>query len=75
MAKKALINDGCDACGKCILVCEKEALTNNLGVIEVDIELCTGCGKCVKECPHKPKEIELVELATLLERLDFDMAL
>jgi len=44
------IGDWCTGCGKCVDVCQQEALTivNNQAVVDPD--KCTLCGYCSKEC-------------------------
>ena len=54
MAKrKAVVNiRECVACGCCIKVCPRSAISIPKGIhASIDKELCVGCGKCVKECP------------------------
>lgn len=54
MAKrKAIINiRECVACGCCIKVCPRGAISVPKGIYaEIDKSLCIGCGKCAKECP------------------------
>ncbi len=54
MAKrKAIINiRECVACGCCIKVCPRGAISIPKGIYaEIDKSLCIGCGKCAKECP------------------------
>ena len=42
----------CVACGCCVKVCPKEAITVIKGLFaQVDTDRCVGCGKCAKECP------------------------
>lgn len=45
----------CIQCGKCMRVCEHDAITQNLktGVYMINKKNCVGCGKCVEECPMK----------------------
>ena len=45
----------CIQCGKCMKVCENEAITQNpkTGVYMINKKLCVGCGKCVEVCPMK----------------------
>ena len=45
----------CIQCGKCMKVCEHEAITQNpkTGVYMINKKLCTSCGKCVEACPMK----------------------
>lgn len=48
----ARIGKNCVACGSCVPVCPKQALSVPHGVrAMVDQSLCIGCGLCVKECP------------------------
>ena len=45
----------CIQCGKCMKVCEHEAITQNpkTGVYMINKKKCVGCGKCVEACPVK----------------------
>ena len=45
----------CIQCGKCMRVCEHEAITQNpkTGVYMINKKKCVGCGKCVEACPMK----------------------
>lgn len=45
----------CIQCGKCMRVCEHEAITQNpkTGVYMINKKNCVGCGKCVEACPMK----------------------
>ena len=45
----------CIQCGKCMKVCEHEAITQNpkTGVYMINKKKCVGCGKCVEICPMK----------------------
>lgn len=48
----ALIGRECVACGCCIPVCPKKAISIPSGVTAlIDNNLCVGCGKCEKICP------------------------
>lgn len=54
MASKrfAKAGDYCVACGSCLKVCPKEAISIWKGVIaRIDKDICVGCGRCAKECP------------------------
>ena len=42
----------CVACGCCIKVCPRGAISIPKGIYaEIDKSLCIGCGKCANECP------------------------
>lgn len=42
----------CVACGTCIGVCPKQAISVYKGCYaQADREVCVGCGKCSKVCP------------------------
>ncbi len=42
----------CVACGCCIKVCPRQAITVLNGIYaQIDKNLCVGCGACAKECP------------------------
>ena len=45
----------CIQCGKCMKVCENEAITQNpkTGVYMINKKKCVSCGKCVEICPMK----------------------
>lgn len=48
----ASVSSDCVACGSCIKVCPREAISVPNGVIAlVDTEKCIGCGKCAAICP------------------------
>ena len=60
--RKAWVNQrDCVACGCCVKVCPKEAITVIKGLFaQVDIKKCVGCGKCAKECPASVIEMREV---------------
>lgn len=44
--------ESCVACGCCVKVCPREAISVWKGIMaKVDVDKCVGCGKCAKECP------------------------
>lgn len=48
----------CVACGSCIKVCPKKAISIPKGIFaEVDLNSCVGCGLCARECPASVIEI------------------
>ncbi len=52
----------CVACGCCIKVCPRQAITIPKGIFAViDEALCVGCGKCAKECPASVIGVEVSE--------------
>ena len=61
--RKALVDQGrCVACGCCMKVCPKNAITIPKGIhAEIDKERCVGCGKCAKECPASIITVEVAE--------------
>lgn len=64
MAKKkaAVSIRECVACGCCIKVCPRNALTIPNGIFaKIDKSLCVGCGKCAKECPAGIITLEVEE--------------
>lgn len=62
MAKrKAIVNiQACVACGCCMKICPRNAITIPNGIHAViNRDLCVGCGKCVKECPASIISLEV----------------
>ncbi len=61
--RKAAVSIGeCVACGCCVKVCPRNAITVPKGICaEVNQALCVGCGKCVKECPASVITLEVEE--------------
>lgn len=52
----------CVACGCCIKVCPKGAISVPKGIhASIDSELCVGCGKCMQECPASIISLEVTE--------------
>ncbi|NLM74664.1 MAG: 4Fe-4S binding protein [Clostridiaceae bacterium] len=53
----------CVACGCCVKVCPRGAISINHGIYAVvDTSKCIGCGLCVKECPASIIELTPVEV-------------
>ncbi|CUH92732.1 4Fe-4S binding protein [Herbinix luporum] len=53
----------CVACGSCIKVCPKQAISIYRGVYaQVDESKCIGCGLCAKECPASIITINKLEV-------------
>lgn len=42
----------CAGLGDCVDVCRYDAITNELGVAQVDPDKCVGCGDCMRACPR-----------------------
>lgn len=62
MAKrKAAINvRECVACGCCMKVCPRNAISIPNGIhAKIDKAFCIGCGKCAKECPASIISLEV----------------
>lgn len=62
MKRKAVTDTSmCVACGCCIKVCPRAAISVPHGINAViDETLCVGCGKCAKECPASVITLEEV---------------
>ncbi len=58
--KYAIVNKKeCVACGSCMKVCPRNALTITKGIYaEVDTDKCVGCSLCAKACPASVIRIE-----------------
>lgn len=53
----------CVACGCCMKVCPKHAISIPNGVhAEINSDQCVGCGKCAKECPASVITLEVTEV-------------
>ncbi|EOS32575.1 MAG: 4Fe-4S binding protein [Lachnospiraceae bacterium] len=63
-ARKAVVDSNtCVACGCCMKVCPRNAITIPKGICAiVDQNLCVGCGKCAKECPASVITLEVYEV-------------
>ncbi len=61
--RKARVSaEECVACGCCVKVCPKGAITVPRGIsAKIDSELCVGCGKCAKECPASVITLEVAQ--------------
>lgn len=61
--RKAIVSTKeCVACGCCMKVCPRNAITIPKGICaEINSELCVGCGKCAKECPASVIHLEVTE--------------
>lgn len=56
--KLAHISSECVACGSCVKVCPKNAISIYKGLFAaIDDDKCAGCGKCAKACPAEVIEI------------------
>ncbi|MFT4105379.1 MAG: 4Fe-4S binding protein [Lacrimispora sp.] len=53
----------CVACGCCIKVCPKGAISVPKGIhAVVDMAACIGCGLCAKACPASVITVKTVEM-------------
>ena len=61
--RKALVDQGrCVACGCCMKVCPRNAISIPNGIhAKIDEALCVGCGNCVRECPASIISLEVTE--------------
>ena len=61
--KKTVVSiQDCVACGCCMKVCPRNAITIPNGIHAViDRERCVGCGICTKECPASIITLEVAE--------------
>ncbi len=50
--RRLLIEDWCEACGKCVEKCSFGALRIEDGKAAVDPQKCMLCGYCARVCPH-----------------------
>ena len=62
MKRKAIIDTSiCVACGCCVKVCPKAAISVPHGINAViDETLCVGCGKCAEACPASIISLEVI---------------
>jgi len=42
--------EGCSACGVCVEICPRSAITIEEGVSRINRDLCVGCGECMMAC-------------------------
>jgi uncharacterized Fe-S center protein len=46
-----IVNEGeCSACGVCVEICPRSAITIEEGVSRINRDLCVGCGECMTAC-------------------------
>lgn len=59
--KRATVDSGqCVACGCCVKVCPKGAVSIDYGRYAcIDFHKCVGCGLCLKECPASVITLEV----------------
>lgn len=58
-----ILENECVACGSCIKVCPRGAISVPHGVsAKIDRDLCVGCGICEKTCPAS-----VIEIITILK--------
>lgn len=59
MKKRAFIDKKhCVACGSCMSVCPKDAISIKRGMFALVDTFCVGCGLCSKTCPASIIEIK-----------------
>lgn len=59
-----VMEKGCVACGSCMNVCPRDAITIPKGITAViDTDKCVGCGLCKKACPASVIQIKQRETA------------
>jgi len=46
--------EGCDGCGKCLSVCQRDAIEGEVDYIHVMVQdMCDSCADCVSVCPNQ----------------------
>ncbi len=61
----AINSDLCNCCGKCVDVCEFNALINIKFDIVIIEEMCHSCGACQHYCPHEALSMRRKEIGEL----------
>jgi len=51
--KAYVIEELCDGCEVCVLVCPVNAITMQEGKARINPFMCTGCGACIPVCPRE----------------------
>ncbi len=67
------IDSLCNHCGRCLEVCEANAITYEEKGIKIDREKCTNCGKCVPVCTQNAirlfgQEVSIDDIFSEIER-------
>ena len=50
---RQICKKGCIACGVCVKVCPKDAISIEENVAKINYDKCNNCGLCVEKCPTK----------------------
>lgn len=63
----------CIACGECVEICPKGAISQSAQFVSVNRELCNLCGKCTRVCPSDAlvvvgKEVKVDEMLKEIEK-------
>lgn len=73
-AEVAHIDDLCNNCGRCVDVCERQAISlAEVKGVKIDRQRCDNCGKCVKACTQNAlklfgREIPVEDVISEIER-------
>lgn len=51
-ARRIMVHDWCEACGKCAERCRQHAIAISDGRAQIDPEKCVFCGYCARVCPQ-----------------------
>jgi len=66
---KPLINENCNLCGTCVLLCPLKAISLGKERAVIDMELCIACNLCMAECPFSAIDMDWDSLPEFMERM------
>ncbi len=52
VSKPVIAEELCTECGKCMDICQEDALENKGGMPEIIESRCLMCGECIRQCPE-----------------------
>ncbi|WP_321423061.1 DUF362 domain-containing protein [uncultured Methanobacterium sp.] len=64
-----VINDNCNACGKCLASCPLSIITLVEDKAVINLDACVACNNCLSACPESAIELDFNSLTEFMERM------